>query len=232
MSKQARSVLQMGDIVQKMSKKQTIFADICKERCKVLQSTVEVLSRGGVVALPTDTVYGLITLYSHSQQLLDVKKRDPKKPIGLFFANPELIFDYTYPTVDKELLYKLLPGRVTLLLQRLPSFPSHFIYENDLLGVRVPDNAFIREVCTEFDEPIAQTSANTSGNASSTQPEEFEELWESIDLVLHDKESCSKGRVGSTIIDLSEKGYYSIVREGCIREHCERILIDHGLKQK
>ncbi|CAD5210128.1 unnamed protein product [Bursaphelenchus xylophilus] len=231
MNGKSLKILQMGDVANRVAKK-CRFLNINEEAEQVLEQTGTVLSHGGVVALPTDTVYGLVSLYSHSQQLLDIKKRDANKPLGLFFANPDLIFQYTYPTVGKDLLCRLLPGRVTLLLKRLPSFPSHFVYENNLLGVRVPDSLFIQKLCARFDEPIAQTSANSSGKPSSVQPDEFKELWESIDLVLTEESRGNKGREGSTVIDLSEKGSYSIVRDGCAKDHFEQILIDYGLKQR
>lgn len=64
--------------------------------------------------------------------------------------------------------------------------------------------------------------------------QEFEELWEKLDIVLtrSTNDVSNKSREGSTIIDLSKKGIYTIVRDGRIKEHCEMILQENGLRPK
>jgi tRNA A37 threonylcarbamoyladenosine synthetase subunit TsaC/SUA5/YrdC len=64
-------------------------------------------------------------------------------------------------------LNRLLPGAVTLLFNRKSSLPIDFNQQSQLIGVRVPDCQFIRELCRRVGEPLAQTSANISGNPVS-----------------------------------------------------------------
>jgi len=79
------------------------------------------------------------------------------------------------------LLESLLPGPVTLLLERLPGFLCDELNPGLLrIGVRVPDSAFVRAVAREFGEPLALTSANRSGGQSSVSVAEFSELWHAV----------------------------------------------------
>lgn len=129
------------------------------------------LNEGGCVALPTDTVYGLVTLLKFSPKLFFVKKRLPTKPVALFISNPSLIKKYAEQTVNDDLLNKLLPGRTTLLFRRIPSMTDNFLFNTDLIGFRIPDDQFVQELSQQFEEPLAQTSANLSGEPSAIRPE-------------------------------------------------------------
>lgn len=127
------------------------------------------MESGGCVALPTDTVYGLVTLLKFSHKLFLAKKRLLTKPVALFVHSPEMIKRYAEQTVSDQFLTRLLPGKVTLLFKRLPTVPDDF--KTDLIGFRIPDDEFIQKLCQRFDEPLAQTSANLSGEPSAIRPE-------------------------------------------------------------
>lgn len=130
-----------------------------------------VLEAGGCAALPADTVYGLVTLLKFSPKLFFVKKRLPTKPVGLFVHSPDVIKRYAEQTVSDDLLNRLLPGKVTLLFRRIPHMTDDFHFNTDLIGFRIPDDKFIQQLCKQFDEPLAQTSANLSGEPSAIRPE-------------------------------------------------------------
>jgi tRNA A37 threonylcarbamoyladenosine synthetase subunit TsaC/SUA5/YrdC len=113
------------------------------------------------------------------------------------------------------LLDSLLPGPVTLVLQRGESS----ILEKSLnpgigtIGVRVPDCEFIREVSRGSGSVLALTSANLSGDRSSVCVKDFENLWQHCAYV-YDGGLLPSGRAGSTIVDLTKVGKYKIIRPG------------------
>lgn len=135
------------------------------EQSEAVALTAKVLSQGGVVALPSDTVYGLVTLARFADKLFRVKRRPLTKPVGFFFADSVAVRRFA-ASADPALLEKLLPGKVTLVLRRSDAFPPQFEVDADSFGMRVPDDQFIQRLCAQFDEPLAQTSANLSGKES------------------------------------------------------------------
>ena len=83
-----------------------------------------------------------------------------------------------------------------------------------LAGIRVPANGFIRDVCRLHGGALALSSANISGGRSPIDVSEFRELWPQCTAVFDGDTLHSGGRHGSTIIDLSERGRFRIVRRG------------------
>ncbi|KAI6182809.1 YrdC-like domain-containing protein [Aphelenchoides bicaudatus] len=207
--------------------------DLSKDKSEVLDKVQKILTEGGVVAVPTDTVYGIISLHKFTSKLFVAKKRSPTKPIALFVKSPDVIKRYAEQTIDDKLLRKLLPGKVTLLFRRDANIEDNINFNTDLIAFRIPDDEFIQQLCSKFEEPIAQTSANLSGEPSAIKPEEFKSIWETLDMIVVDsKRQMDERRIGSTIIDLSEAGTYHIKREGCSLAHYEKILRESNLRSR
>ncbi|KJH42511.1 Sua5/YciO/YrdC/YwlC family protein [Dictyocaulus viviparus] len=203
---------------------------------EAVETAAEVLLRGGVVALPTDTLYGVSTLIEYSNKLYLLKNRPVEKPLGLFFSNPTEINQYARLTISSCLARQLLPGPVTLIFNRLPSLPLNFNPHIENVGVRVPDSPLVRAVCARLGQPLAQTSANISGSEMNpTCIEDFSHLMNQIDLVLDGgvlgKLSNEKmNRDGSTVVDLTHKHFYRIIREGCALKQTEETLKAAGIR--
>ncbi|KAK0424717.1 hypothetical protein QR680_008807 [Steinernema hermaphroditum] len=198
-----------------------------------LTCAVHVLNNGGVVALPTDTVYGIASLLSHSDKLYNIKRRNPEKPLGLFISDVEQVRKWGVQTVDMPTLRRLLPGPVTLVFDRSIRLPSAFNPATRKVGIRIPESKFVQELCARLEEPLAQTSANLSGSASPLSVQEFSGLWDELDLVIDagaiGSEAGDHKREGSTVVDLTLDGTYSIIRDGSARIPTEHILRDSGL---
>ena len=80
-------------------------------------------------------------------------------------------------------------------------------------GLRVPDSNFIRSLCRQHGSALALTSANLSGAASTTHPDEFRQLWSLCAVVVDAGRICGS-RAGSTVVDLAVPGSYAVVRPG------------------
>ncbi|KAF5899422.1 yrdC domain-containing protein, mitochondrial isoform X2 [Clarias magur] len=185
---------------------------------QILQATLKALKEGQVIAVPTDTIYGLACLAQNSEaikRVYDIKGRNGDKPLAICVGEIQDIYKYCKVTVKEELLKDLLPGPVTLVLERSEELNTDLNPFTRLVGVRIPDHPFISRLCQMCDEPLALTSANISAQSSTLAVHEFEELWPSLALVVDGGPIGDLSRLGSTVVDLSVPGRYRIIRPGC-----------------
>lgn len=204
------------------------------EWAKCIYQAVEVLKHGGIIAVPTDTLYGICTLAENAEKLYRLKGRPEHKPLGLFIDRPENITTLAKQTVPTGLLKNLFPGPVTVVFYRSENLPSKFNPGTPSVAFRIPQSKFIRDLCSTLPyELIAQTSANISG--SDKNPlciEDFQELWDEIDLIIDIGPITENNgsRLGSTVIDLTIPGQFKLLRAGCAEIEMTRILREYDLK--
>ncbi|XP_057259386.1 threonylcarbamoyl-AMP synthase [Pezoporus wallicus] len=180
------------------------------------------LRAGGLVAVPTDTVYGVACLAQDSgavRSIYSLKGRNGRKPLAICLGDVERLYRYCRVNVPDELLRDLLPGPVTLVLQRSEELNKDLNPFTSLVGVRIPNHPFIRELARACSGPLALTSANISSQASTLTVSEFQDLWPQLSLIIDggpigDVQS-PECRLGSTVVDLSVSGKFSIIRPGC-----------------
>ncbi|KAG9492903.1 hypothetical protein GDO78_001062 [Eleutherodactylus coqui] len=126
---------------------------------------------------------------------------------------------YCQVNVPDHLLRDLLPGPVTLVMERSDELNKELNPFTSLVGVRIPDHAFIRQLAQICSEPLALTSANLSTQPSTLSVEEFKDLWPMLSLVVDGGPigdlSSPECRLGSTVVDLSIPGKFTIIRPGC-----------------
>lgn len=213
---------------------------IAEHQPSALQIAVQAISSGKVIALATDTIYGLASSSSDPDavnELYRIKTRNPLKPLAICIADICDLDNLCNVTISIDLLNQLLPGPVTLIFERSLNLHSHFNPDTNLVGVRIPDHDFIRSVA-RLCGPLALTSANVSTHESSLKVEEFKELWPHLAAVFDSGSLCQehsvnksnlKLRSGSTVVDLSQKGYFKIIREGCAIEATVKTLVRHSL---
>ncbi|XP_066539820.1 yrdC domain-containing protein, mitochondrial isoform X2 [Hoplias malabaricus] len=185
---------------------------------QILNSTVKALKDGQVVAVPTDTIYGLACLAQNSEaikRVYDIKGRNGSKPLAICVGEIQDIYKYCKVVVKEELLEDLFPGPVTLVLERSETLNTDLNPFTKLVGVRIPDHHFMRHLCQMCDEPLALTSANVSTQASTVAVHEFEDLWPRLAVVVDGGPIGDQSRLGSTVVDLSVPGRYRIIRPGC-----------------
>ena len=204
----------------------------------VINRCISILKHDGVLAVPTDTVYGLAALVSSEKavrKVYDIKGRLFTKPLAISVGHVDDLFTWSKPTLTKEQLSTgdLLPGPVTLVFKRQSLLPSYFNLNVNNIAIRIPSYQFMIELAQCLQEPIALTSANRSNESSSIYIDEFKQIWSQIDLVIDGGLLASNDRRGSTIVDLSEKGYFRIQREGIDCERIVRYLKEHcQIKEK
>lgn len=141
---------------------------------RALPRALEVLHAGGLVAFPTDTVYGLGALVRDGeaiQRLYQAKGRGTEKAIPILLGGPD---DLLLVAVDPSemaltLARRFWPGALTLIVPRRPGLPDS-LSPDETIGVRVPDHSFARSLL-QAAGPLATTSANPSGGESPQTPE-------------------------------------------------------------
>lgn len=194
---------------------------------EIVQSSLKALKEGQVIAVPTDTIYGLACLAQNTEaikRVYDIKGRNGNKPLAICVGEVQDIYKYCKVSVKDELLRDFLPGPVTLVFERSETLNADFNPFTRLVGVRIPGHHFMRRLCQMCDEPLALTSANVSNQASTLSVHEFEDLWPRLAIVVDGGPVADESRLGSTIVDLSVPGRYRIIRPGCAYSAAVTIL--------
>jgi L-threonylcarbamoyladenylate synthase len=168
---------------------------------------VEALRNGGLVAFPTETVYGLGADAANIDalaRLYAVKGRPLEHPVIVHVGAPDLLDQWAadVPGGARRLADALWPGPLTIVVQRASRVPDAVTGGGDTVGVRVPDQRVALALLTAFGGGIAAPSANRFGRVSPTSADDVRaDLGDDVDVVLDDG-PCSVG-VESTIIDYS-----------------------------
>ncbi len=205
--------------------------------------TIQVLRNGGVCAVPTDTVYGLIADATNEKavrKIFDIKGRPKEKTVSLFVRDIKMAKEYAevLPRQEKFLRH-VWPGKVTVILgQRTKNKGlmdikslSRFVIQDGTIGMRAPKDEFLRKILKEMGAPLAQTSANVTGEVPAKNAKEIIRYFECMDVqpdLVIDGGAC--GGKPSTVLDLSVDGP-KVLREGVVsREEIFRLLRESGLK--
>jgi len=177
------------------------------------------LGEGAVIALPTDTVYGLgvaLATPGGIERLFHVKHRPPDKGIVLLLADAVQAAELAIVTpVAAALAASCWPGGLTLVLERRPDvdLPPVLTGGASTIGLRVPDHDAPRALARALG-PMPVTSANVSGQPeAATAQEIFGQLGDDIDLILDG--GPASGGVPSTVVDASAAPA-RVLREGAI----------------
>ena len=182
-----------------------------------VQRAAGILKRGGLVAFPTETVYGLgadASSASAIARLYAVKGRPGDHPVIVHFADAEKAFAWAseVPEAAKKLAARFWPGPLTLILKRAEHVADGVTGGQDTVGLRVPQHPLARELLAAFGGGLAAPSANRFGRVSPTTAQHVrEDLGGDVDLVL-DGGPCGVG-IESTIVDLS-RGRPVLLRPG------------------
>lgn len=178
-----------------------------------------------MIAVPTDTIYGLACLAKNKKavkKLFQIKKRKNHKPIAICIGSVREIPRYCKINLSiMSLLNDLLLGPVTLLFEALPYLNKDLIPKTNLVGFLIPHHPFIVHVTRLCNAAIALTSANKSSETSCLQVKEFQQLWSDSDAVFDGGTlgAIDPMRLGSTIVDLSVDGSFRIIKNGCALDY-------------
>ena len=193
-----------------------------------VQRAAELLRAGEVVALPTETVYGLAANALDSQavkRIFQIKGRPAHNPIIVHVASLEMARHCvtSWPPLAEQLAKAFWPGPLTMVLPRAKEIPAVVTAGGATVGLRWPNHPFIQAVIRECGFPLAAPSANASSELSPTTAEHVRKsLADRISLIV-DGGPSSVG-IESTVLDLSVSPP-RILRPGMIHEQALRAVV-------
>jgi L-threonylcarbamoyladenylate synthase len=160
--------------------------------------TMAALRRGAVVVIPTDTVYGLAARADDAdamERLFALKGRDIAKSIAVLVG--DLGQARTLTTHGLDRFARFWPGPLTVVVPRAPDAVLHIGADDATVGIRCPDDAFVRRLAAEVG-PIAATSANESGAPTPPTAAEIAVIFPDVSLVV---DGGPRRGLASTVID-------------------------------
>lgn len=214
---------------------------ILNDTTEEIEEAARMIAGGGLVAFPTETVYGLGADALNSDavgRVYAAKGRPSDNPMIVHISSDEELKKLTPKiTKDMERLMKVFwPGPMTMIVKRNPIIPDVTTGGLDTVGIRMPDNPVALELITKSGCPIAAPSANLSGKPSPTAAQHvIDDLRGRVDAIIC-SDDCQFG-IESTVIDMTGL-VPMILRPGIItKEDLEtalgkRVLLDPALNKR
>lgn len=207
-----------------------VFVDRDAPQHDAIEEAATWIRDGGVVAIPTDTLYGLaVDPFSPSAvgRIFAIKGRSAERAVPLIAADVAQIRAHIGPLTPmaERLAARFWPGPLTLLLMAPPALAADVTGRTGRVGVRVPNDGIARAICSEAERPITATSANISGSPATADPDEVERtLGDVVDVLLDT--GRTPGGPPSTVVDVSGD-VPQLIRAGAIAwDDIQRCLQD------
>lgn len=197
-----------------------IKIDISDRDPLLIEKVRIIIKGGGIVALPTDTFYGLgVDPFNPNaiEKIYQIKGRDPKKPILILIEDIKRLGSLTQEvTKDAEILIKQLwPGPLTIIFKASPTLPPILTGETGKIGLRLPASSFLIWLLEGLGMPLTATSANPSGLPSPATAQEVEIYFgNKIDLIID--AGRADGIKESTVVDATAIPI-RLIREGMLK---------------
>jgi tRNA threonylcarbamoyl adenosine modification protein (Sua5/YciO/YrdC/YwlC family) len=176
----------------------------------------DVLRKGGIVVVPTDTVYGLTCGVDHPEairRVYDLKRMDPKKPLAILVSDMQAVGRYArgVSTPAYRMMKRVLPGAYTFIFEASSEVPKIMLRKRRTIGIRMPDHPVTRALLTGLDQPLLSTSIRNPDDDFVNDPAEIEARYgDQIDMVIDSGPLLPNP---STVVDLSGAEPL-LVREG------------------
>lgn len=192
-----------------------------------IAKAARILSDGGVIAFPTDTVYCLAASILHSkavERIFQIKGRENTKALPVLVSDSIQLRQVAETNPTAELIVRhFMPGALTIILPKKPLVPGLVTGGKASVAVRIPGHTLALYLIKAVGAPLTGTSANISGKGSVSSADDVEiQIGDRIDMIL-DGGICPGGQE-STIIDLTGK-IPRIVRDGAVsRAEIEKVI--------
>ncbi len=188
---------------------------------QVICTAIETLEKGGIVAYPTETFYGLGVRFDNEEaikRLYTIKHRPEMKPVPLVIGSRKLLTLLVSGINDRSssLMDRFWPGPLTLVLPAKKNLSEFITAGTQKVAVRIPGKSFALQLAKSIDRPITSTSANPSGMPPAQNARTVLRYFQSkIDLVIDG--GPAPGRLPSTLIEVTGDEV-KILREGAIKK--------------
>ncbi|GAB1401992.1 L-threonylcarbamoyladenylate synthase [Elusimicrobiota bacterium] len=203
--------------------KTKVLSTKTENKKKLISEVVEILQQKGIVVLPTDTVYGVMTsIFNHEGQktIYHLKNRNDRKPLILLAHDTDVLKEFVvFPEKIEKIIKDFWPGQLTLILPTT-EIGKILTGGRDNLGVRIPNCKILLDIMKLHNLPLMSTSANVSGKESAKDAKlALKYFNDKVDIIVDDGK-C-KFSFESTVIDMV-KFPYVVIRKGCL--DCNKLL--------
>lgn len=185
-----------------------------------MKEIVEVIKNGGVVIMPTDTIYGIIADATNEkaiQKVYEMKKRNENKPMLMLVNGIKMLNQYvsSINDIENKLIDELWPGALTIIFNK-KNVSDLLTGGLGTVGIRYPDNELLINIMNELNVPLLSTSVNVSGDASATCIDNINEsILNNVDYVYNVGE-C-KGEASTIVVVKGSE--LRVLREGSIKSN-------------
>lgn len=157
---------------------------------RLIAKAVQLLEKGGVIAYPTDTTYGIgCSIFNKRgiERIYLLKQREKKKPFSFICSDISEVARYSkVSNYSFKILKRYLPGPYTFVLNASSVVPDLLVTKQKTVGIRIPNNKICLAIVNQLGHPIITTSANISGEEPIGDPVQVEqELGKKLDLVIN-----------------------------------------------
>ena len=217
----SRPLIACSGIMQKLPRILALDSSDAKSCDAALNECRDVIEGGGVVIIPTDTVYGLASLSNQPRavrRIFEIKNRPLERPLALLVSSRTSPGDYG---IEEDTTLRALlaywPGPMTIVGPTRTDLPEGLRGEGNTVGVRSPDHAWVQRLLDTLPVPLAATSANLSSEPEACSVSEMDRgLLERVDLIV-DAGSISSPLASTVVMKRDDE--WTIVREGSIPRH-------------
>ena len=194
--------------------------EIQKNRAQMdadITQCLKVLSDGGLILYPTDTVWGIgcdATNADAVKRVYRLKQRDDSKALIVLIDSADHLDHYVVdvPEIARELI-DVAVKPLTIIYEGAYNLASNVLGEEDSVGIRIPNDEFCHRLCQRFGKPIVSTSANVSGKATAaTFAEVDQEIVNGVDYAVDYRRGDRSAHQPSNIIQLKRDGTFKIIR--------------------
>ena len=190
---------------------------IKKYRKDEIDKLAEILMNDGVIAIPTDTVYGLCVQMNSEkarEKLMQIKNRPSSKSLPVMCADINQIRSVArIEEREEKIIRAFMPGPITLILLKEKNIPKYVNEGSIEIGVRMATSKTLEELIRKIGGPICVSSANKSGEPTCTTIDEISRTFPDLDGILEGEVVYGKS---STIVNCTSKEKLTIQRKGPI----------------
>jgi L-threonylcarbamoyladenylate synthase len=208
-------------LIKKQSSLKILRADPLHPTHELIYEAARVIKNGGVIAFPTQHLYGLGADAFNADavnRVFEIKRRPDDKPLLVLIDKG---YDLTrlvqkIPHAATRIMERLWPGAVTIVFRAKHILPTNLTAGTERIGVRMPEHPVALALVTAVQGPITATSANITGNSGCSIVSEMDPLMtDKLDLIID--VGSLKGGMGSTVVDVTGNSL-KILRQGAVSE--------------
>jgi L-threonylcarbamoyladenylate synthase len=190
--------------------KQTSIVKIDPERIEKdkVAKIADCLGKGGIMAFPTETFYGLgahALIKDAVESVFRIKGRDPGKPVSVIVSDMAMFEKIVQPPPPafKAIAARFWPGPLTLVLRAVPGIPDDILGPERTIGIRFPRVDWLRALVKTLGAPVTATSANVSGEKELYDPRDVKRAFAGlVDLIVDG--GRTPGLLATTVLDLTQ----------------------------